>query len=207
MLENPGNKLGKEALVALSVLLAIVANLFVLKQTTLFSFNVTCSDAFAIGSIFGLNLLQQKWGKPIAKKTIWISFFAMAFFVVVSQIHLLYTPSRFDESHGHFAYLLSYAPRILLASITAFFITQQLDVRLFGLLQKTPLSWKNRSTISLLISQAVDTSLFTFLGLYGVVQELGSIMGVSYVVKCAVIGLTALLTRVWNPQPEQADEV
>ena len=49
---------------------------------------------------------------------------------------------------------------------------------------------------TLLISQALDTILFSFLGLYGVVQELGSVIVVSYLVKCAVILLTSFSTRV-----------
>jgi uncharacterized integral membrane protein (TIGR00697 family) len=185
-------KLGKEAIVSLSVLLAVLANFFVLKQMSLFGFNVTCSDAYAIGSIFGLNILNQVYGKEIAKKTIWISFFAMTFFAAMSQIHLFFEPSSYDTTQVHFSALLLAAPRLLFASITTFFIVQQIDVRVFGLLQRFP--WKIKSILSLLFSQAIDTVLFSLLGLYGVVQELGSIIVVSYIVKCAVIGLTSMVS-------------
>lgn len=185
-------RMGKEALVSLCVLLSVFANFFVLKQTTLLGWNVTCSDAFAIGSIFGLNLLQQAYGQEVAKRTIWISFFGMVFFALMSQIHLLYLPSSYDVSHGHFAALLSVTPRLLVASLVTFFIVQQLDVRLFRMLAKV----KFRMTISLLISQALDTVLFSLLGLYGVVEELGSIIVVSYLVKCAVILCTTFSTRM-----------
>lgn len=187
-------RMGKEALIALCVLLAVLANFFVLKQISLLGFNVTCSDAFAIGNIFGLNLLQQGWGQELAKKTIWISFFAMLFFAVMSQIHLLFVPSNFDTSHTHFTALLGVAPRLLAASLLTFFIVQQADVKLYSMLKTIP--WKRRIVISLLISQAFDTVLFSFLGLYGVVQEIGSIILVSYVVKCAVIFVTSLSTRM-----------
>src|ERR1700676_46225 len=77
-------KIGKEALIALCVLLSVLANFFVLKQMYLFGWNVTCSDAFAIGNIFGLNMLSQAYGREAAKKTIWISFFGMVFYAAVS---------------------------------------------------------------------------------------------------------------------------
>ncbi len=183
-------KIGKEALIALSVLLAILANFFVLKQVELFGWNVTCSDPFAIGSIFGLNLIQKGFGREAAKKTIWISLWGMVFFVIVSQIHLQYEPSRFDSSQGHFMALLAPAPRLLFASMITFFIVQQLDVRIYGFLK--------RNTPSLFLSQAIDTVLFSFLGLYGIVQEIGSIIMMSYCVKCAVILITTASARFFQ---------
>ncbi len=156
-------RMGKEALVVLCVLLAVLANFFVLKQISLFGWNVTCSDAFAIGNLFGLNLLQKHHGQAIAKQTIWITFFGMLLFALMSQIHLLYLPSSYDTSHTHFAFLLSYTPRLLIASMLTFFVVQQIDVRLYPLLS----SWKNQMTISLLISQGIDTALFSLLGLRG----------------------------------------
>src|SRR5581483_7233115 len=77
-------KLGKEALIVWIAIQGVLANLFVIKQMHFFGFNVTCSDVFAIGSILGLNLLQRHFGKEVAKKTTWISFFFMSFFALMS---------------------------------------------------------------------------------------------------------------------------
>ncbi len=199
-------RIGKEALISLSVLLSVLANFFVLKQMHFFGWNVTCSDAFAIGSIFGLNMLSQSFGKDVAKKTIWISFFCMIFYVAVSQIHLFFVPSPHDTSQDHFRYLLSTAPRLLIASLVTFFIVQQFDVRLFGLFQKK-FSWQIRSTLCLFISQALDTALFSLLGLYGIVSDLFSMMAVSYLVKCAVIALTSVGAIFFNPFKKLTHEI
>jgi queuosine precursor transporter len=194
-------RIGKEALIALCVLLSILANFFVLKQMDLFGWNVTCSDAFAIAGIFGLNMLTQAYGREIAKKTIWISFFGLLFFAAVSQIHLLYQPNVYDESQAHFSFLLTSAPRLLIASLLTFLVVQQFDVRLYGFFQKkfSGLSWQARSTVCLLTSQILDTVLFSLLGLYGIIQELTAMMVVSYLVKCAVIALTSLAASFFNP--------
>lgn len=177
-------RLGKEALVVLFTLMAILANLFVIQQIELGGLNATSSDAFAVGALFSLNLIQKFYGREVAKKTIWISFFAMLFFVAVSQIHLLFTPSPLDTSRAHFAPILSTAPRLLIASLSTFFIVQWIDLYLFAKLK--------RMALSLFISQAIDTALFTFLGLYGLVGKLFHVMLISYAIKAAAITLTTL---------------
>lgn len=190
-----GRRLGKEALITLAVLLALLANFFVLKQIDLLGWTVTCSDAYVIGHLMCLNLLQQEEGKECARKTITLSFAAMLMFVLLSQIHLLFQPSGYDTSQGHYWALLGVAPRLLSASLATFYCVQRLDLFLFGkVLKALPrVSWRLRSAISLVVSQAADTLLFTLLGLYGVVEDWVSIFWMSFAVKCAVIGLMALI--------------
>jgi uncharacterized integral membrane protein (TIGR00697 family) len=194
-------RIGKEALVALSALQAVISNLFVLKQMVLFSWNVTCSDVYAVGTILSLNLVQEYFGKDAAKRSIWISFFGMFFFGLMSQLHLLYAPSPYDAGQSHFQFLLNPAPRLLLASWIAFFTVQHTDLYFFGFLKKTlnGLSWKWRNLLSLLLSQLLDTFLFTFLGLWGTVASLGSIIAFSLTLKLLIIfsitSLTALAKR------------
>ena len=128
-------KLGKETLVAWVAVQALIANLFVLKQITLIGLDVTASDAFAIGSLLGLNFLQEYFGQEEAKKATWICFFFMIFFALAAQIHLLFQPSPFDTSHSAFSTLLIPAPRIFIASLSVYFLIQQLDIRLFRFLK------------------------------------------------------------------------
>ncbi len=124
-------KLGKIFLTTWIAIQAILANLFVIKQICFFHFNITCSDAFAIGSVLGLNLLQEYYDKQSAKKALWAAFFAMFFFSIMSQMHLLYTPSDYDTTHQAFKQLLSPSPRLFAASIFVFLITQHLNIHFF----------------------------------------------------------------------------
>lgn len=190
-------RVGKEAVVTLAVLLVIFANFFVLKQVRLLGWTVTCSDAYVIGHLMCLNLLQQEYGKGSAKSAMTLSFAAMLIFTLMSQIHLFFMPSGVDTSQGHYEALLGVAPRLMAASLMTFYCVQRLDLFLFGkMLGKSwPKSWQVRSAMSLVISQAADTLLFTLLGLYGVVDSWMSIFWMSFGVKCAVIGLMALIWR------------
>ncbi len=182
-------RLGKEALVGFISICCILANLFVLKQTTLFGLDATCSDAFAIGAVFGLNLLQEYFGKSIARSAIWISFFLLFFYTIVSSIHLLYEPSAHDTMQQHYAPILQFMPRIAIASLAVYIIVQQLDTFLYGILkyrfQGRYLTVRNYISISL--CQLIDTILFSFLGLYGIVENVWHIIAISYSIKLLLI--------------------
>lgn len=175
---------GKNALIALLAIQGVLANLFVIKQITLFGFSVTCADVFTIGAILSLNLLQEYFGEKTARFAVKISFISLLFFVLLSQIHLLYVPSETDTTQVAFQIVLVHSVRIIFASLVTFYIVQQFDVRFFGWLKgKLPI----RVAISLVCSQFLDTVLFSLLGLYGIVDSVIHIMIVSFVVKCMII--------------------
>ena len=186
-------RLGPEALVTFVSMCAVLANLFVIKQTTLFGFTATCSDAFIIGAVLGLNVLQEYYGKKLAQKAIWISLFSLIFYALLSQVHLLYLPGIHDTAHPHYAALLGFMPRITIASFVTYFIVQQVDYLLFGFLKKMFAGkyLAARTTASLMICQLLDTVLFSFLGLYGIIENIGDIILISYTIKMAVILLSA----------------
>ncbi|MBA2369522.1 MAG: queuosine precursor transporter [Candidatus Protochlamydia sp.] len=184
-------RLGKSALIAWIAAQALIANLFVLKQISLFGFNVTASDAFAIGGLLGLNFLQEYFGKEEAQKSTWICFFLMSFFVLVSQIHLNFIPSLYDDTQPSFLRILSPSPRLLASSMLVFIIVQRLDIYFFAALKKMrpQMNFTFRAAICLVISQFLDTLLFSLIGLYGLVASLVDIILLSFMIKLIVIFL------------------
>ncbi|NGX45649.1 MAG: hypothetical protein K940chlam2_00805 [Chlamydiae bacterium] len=193
-------RFGKEGLTAAVALLALIANLFVLKQVSLFGFEVTCSDAFTIGSFLSLNLLREVGGKGAAKRAISLTFFVLLGFALLSMVHLLFRPTDADFAHSAYALLLKPAPRLFLASLTSFYLMQRLEVFLFSWISKrTTLPFTVRSSLTLSATQLLDTLLFSFLGLFGIVAHLMHIIVISYLVKLLAIffaaPLTLLITR------------
>jgi uncharacterized integral membrane protein (TIGR00697 family) len=189
------SRMGKHALITFIVLQSIFANFFVVKQMSLFGFSVTCSDVFAIGGILGLNLLQEHYGRSEAKKAIKIAFFGLLFFMAMSQVHLWYTPIPEDGTQEAFSLILSHTPRIALASLGVYFFVQKLDLHLFGWLQSIfqgkylPF----RIGISLVITQFLDTVLFSIFGLYGLVASLWDVIIMSFFIKCLIISFSSFL--------------
>ena len=185
-------RLGRTALVAMVTLQAVMANLFVVKQMTLFGFQVTCSDVYAIGCMLSLNLLQEYYGSKEALKAARLSLFCMLFFAGMAKVHLAYAPNAYDASQAAFQTIFASSWRLFLASIATYFTVQMLDLSLFGWLRRK-LQGKIfgiRLISSLGFSQIVDTCLFSFLGLYGLVPSMMDIILVSLFVKwCAIVAL------------------
>src|SRR5262245_50946995 len=92
--------LGKEALVAFTVITILLGNLFVLKQTTLFTLDATTADTLAVGSMLGFNLLQEFYSRSLARRTIIITFVMLVMYMILAQFQLLYVPSSIDQTHG-----------------------------------------------------------------------------------------------------------
>lgn len=181
--------LGLEALVAYAALLTVLMNLFVTKQIALFGLSATAADALAIGSTIALNLIQEYISRDQARKAIWICFFSAAVYVACSMLHLWYVPLATDTMDVHFKALLWPMPRIIAASFTSYLIAQHVEWALYGFFKQRLKAalFVFRNYASLAVSQALDTVLFTFLGLYGLVDNVWHIIGISYAVKIVLI--------------------
>ncbi len=185
-------RLGKSALTAYISLLFVIANIFVIKQIQLFGWSVTSADAFIVGISFGINLLQEFWGKESARKAIWISFACSLFFMIISQCVLAYIPASFDDAHIHFAHIMTYTIRITLASFISYLITQFTDMYVYGYIKQAAHGkyFIIRNYFAMCSSQLLDTILFSFLGLYGIVDNILHIMIMSYGIKIIAIAMT-----------------
>lgn len=192
-------KISKEALIALICIQCILVNFFVTKEIILFGLSATASDALAVGITLALNLTQEYYHRETAQKVIWISFFSSIFYTVLSLFHLAYIPSSTDISNIHFKALLKPLPRIIFASLIVYLIVQHIDCRLYGYLCKR-FEYKHflfRNYSSVAISQFFDTTLFSFLGLYGISPSysslitIGQIIIVSYTIKLLTILISA----------------
>jgi len=186
-------RLGKEALVTLIALCVVMANLFVLKQIVLFHLQVTCADLYAVGGMIALNLLREFHGPKIARQVIWISFGAAMLFTLFSLVQIVYKPSSGDWAHTSFVTLLTPVPRLMAASLGVYFIVQRLDLWLFERLKKS-LPLGVRTAVCVSISQLIDTVLFSFLALAGLVESIFSIIVVSYAIKLVALALMTPLT-------------
>lgn len=196
-------RMGKEALMAWIAMQGVLANLFVVKETTLFYLQVTCSDVYAVGSFLCLNLLQEHYGKETAGKGVSIALVCQLFFLGMSQLHLLYEPSINDQSQGAFQTILGIYPRVTIASLAVFYFVQRMDVVVFDKFKRIwpRMHFVYRGGACLVISQVVDTVLFSFLGLYGVVHAIGDVMLMSLVIKGALIVLTSPFLKLIKPVP------
>lgn len=187
--------LGRQALVAFISVQAILANLFVIKQIKLFGFTATAADVYIVGSVLGLNLLQEYYGKKIARNAIWASFAMLIFYTIVSQFQIWYLPGVDDFAHDHFQALLHHMPRIAIASIFVYLIVQHIDSFTFDFLKRimNKRFFVVRNYLTISFSQLIDTVLFTVLALYGIIPDIFQVMIVSYTIKMIMVFLVTPL--------------
>jgi uncharacterized integral membrane protein (TIGR00697 family) len=199
-------RFGKEGLIALFCLQALLANVFIFKQMACFGLIVTCTDTFIIGCDFSLGLLQRHHGADAAKKAVAICLLLLIFFVLMSKLHLLYIPSSFDTYHHVYTTLFQTTPRIICASLMVGFLSQKINIYLQGLTQK----FFNNSKAALILflpialSQLFDTVAFSFIGLYGQVHSITNIILMSYIIKLITLILMSpfgQLSQKFYPLP------
>lgn len=186
-------RLGRSFLVSTLAMYGILANLFVLKQISLFGLGVTSSDVFIVGISLGLNLLQEKYDQEVAQKAVWASFWCLGTYTILSQFQLWYMPNAQDVVCNNYAALLSIAPKLTLASLISYVVSQTIDVNLYGYLRKKLTSnrfYFIRNYTSIAVSQLVDTILFSFLGLYGLGYNMLHIIAFSYFIKLLAITIS-----------------
>ncbi len=192
-------RLGKMALSFFVIFCVLCANLFVIKQISFFGLTITPSDPFTIISFLSINLLQEWYGKELSKKTLQLALFFSLVFLGASQIHLCYSPSLMDQTDSSFHKIFSFSPRIIFSSLFVFFISQKCNLTLFSWMHRiSTLSLNRRITISSLISQLLDTLLFSFLALYGIAERIFHIILVSYSIKVLCIFFSHPLVSLYR---------
>jgi uncharacterized integral membrane protein (TIGR00697 family) len=183
---------GASMLMALIGLLVVLMNLVVLKQVQLFGWEATTADGLGIAAGLGINLLREYGSVGLARRAIWLSFGMAAMTALIGYLVVCFVPSPSDQGHQAVAMLFLPSLRILAASLVSFLICEQFEIRWFGWLKK---QWSGRHLalrhmVSLAGSQALDTALFSWLGLSGWVEPLVEIACVSYLVKLVAIAVS-----------------
>jgi uncharacterized integral membrane protein (TIGR00697 family) len=181
--------IGKEALIALIALQGLIANLLISKQIELVGFEVTTTDVCMINAVIGLNFLQEFYGSLWAKKAIRISLASSCWSLGILFFHLKYLPSPNDYADSHMQVIFAILPRIVLASISVSWAIQYLERKLYAFIKvKFPkASFTLRNCVSIALTQTLDTLIFSFVGLWGIVASLENVIVMSLVAKALVL--------------------
>jgi len=185
-------RLKEQGLIAYISLLFIMANIFVIKQISLFGLCVTSTDAFIVGISMSCNFLQELYGKESARTAVRISFVLCILYMIIAKIIVAFDPAPCDQMHHLFTQITTHTTRITLASLAAYFLTQMLDIYLYSLIKKLTNGrfFVLRNYFSIALSQLTDTVLFSFAGLYGIVDNIFDVMIFSFIIKIMAIAAT-----------------
>jgi len=147
----------------------ILANIFVTKQITLFGLAATGGNVM-YGTIFlATDLLSEHYGKAFARKAVFIGFFAAIVYLVMSQFIVSFIPAGYDTVQSGMQSIFSFAPRIILASLIAYLVSQLHDVWIFHLIKEKTHGRKLwlRNNGSTWLSQLIDSLTFSLVAFAG----------------------------------------
>lgn len=183
---------GKKGLLAFNVLATLLANIEVLILVRAFGVEMTLGNVLFASTFLITDILSENHSRKDANKAVIISTLCSVIFIVISQSWLLYEPSENDWASGAFRTIFSSTPRIVCASLAVYLLSQLTDVWLyhkwwewcrkhFGDEKKGLWIRNNGSTM---ISQLINTFLYTFLAFYGTysISTLVSIFTSSYLI-------------------------
>lgn len=111
------------------------------------------------------DLLNEKYGHQEAKRAVWFGFFTLICSTIMMQMVLAFKPAEqgIDGVQGAMELLFGLLPQLAVASLSAYFISQFLDVKLFSKLRgKFPArnQFWIRINVSAVISQFIDSLVF-----------------------------------------------
>jgi len=169
-------KAGLQVAIALAILLA---NLQGPKLTVIFGLQTSLGVIFYSSIFFATDVLSENYGKEAANKAVRMGFAVSVIVLIMLSLALLYLPSTqpgtaaFSASiHGAFETIVNFTPRFIFGSLLAYFISQHFDVWAFHKIKSmTGDRWlwlrNNGSTLS---SQVVDTTIYSLVAWWGIVD-------------------------------------
>jgi uncharacterized integral membrane protein (TIGR00697 family) len=170
---------GREGLLGCIILSILLANLQGPKLTTIFGLQTSLGVIFYSSIFFATDLLSEKYGRAMANRAVLIGFSVSCILVLMLSIALLFLPSTDPETaefssriQQSFENILNFTPRFVFGSLLAYLISQSLDVWLFHWIRKKTagrMLWL-RNNGSTMISQAVDTLIYSLVVWWGVVE-------------------------------------
>ncbi|KIX89800.1 membrane protein [Staphylococcus microti] len=161
---------GKQGLYAWVAMGTIIANIQVLKTVDIFTISATLGNVMFASIYLATDILNDIYGRKVAKKAVWLGFSSTLVMIVVMQISLAFAPSEADVAQDALQTIFGVIPRIALASIVAYIIGQHIDVFVFNAIKKVFKSDRTfiiRAYGSTTLSSIIDTALFVLIAFYG----------------------------------------
>lgn len=156
---------------------SIMANILITKSIDLIGFSATLGNVLFASNFLATDILTENYGVESAKKGVKFGIFAVLFFLIVTQTALLFVPNELDIANESMMTLFSLTPRICLASMVLFALSNILDVRLYEYLRiKTngKYMWF-RNNVSTILCNGTENFIFYFIafgGIFGIKELL-----------------------------------
>ena len=167
---------GKAGIFAWTSIATITANIEVLMLIKAFGMDQTLGNTLFAATFVATDILSECYGKKTANRAVWIGVATNVAFLCLSQSWFLYTPGAEDFARPAVETIFKNTPRIMLASLLGYIISEKYDVwayhalwnfttKKFGDEKKYLWIRNNGSTLS---SQLINVVIFSCIAFWGI---------------------------------------
>ena len=187
-----------DILVALFVAVLLISNIASTKILTFWKFTFDGGTLlFPLSYIFG-DILTEVYGFRRSRRVIWLGFICALLMSLVLYVVQSLPPAADWPHQQAFENLLGFVPRIVLASLIAYFMgefTNSVTLSLLKIKTKGKFLWV-RTIMSTIIGEGIDTMVFCMVAFYGVLPDnvLWAVILSNYIFKCSIEILFTPLT-------------
>ncbi|MFS0725614.1 queuosine precursor transporter [Paenibacillus sp. 1P07SE] len=202
---------GKKGLFVWVALATVLANIQVVKTIELAGIVATLGNTIYATVYLATDLINEKHGEKEARQVVWFGFFTLIATMVMMQMVLAFQPQPSDIAQDALVTIFGMGPRLVAASLSAYLVSQFLDVKLFAYLKQW---FPARSQLWLRmngssgVSQLVDTLVFctiAFAGLYSLdiwLEILVTTYVLKFVISAAATPVLYMARRFRHPADE-----
>ena len=194
------------ALVSLSMAFAtllLVANIIAVKLISIGEWIVPVAVIAYPLTFLVTDIINELYGRHTATRVVWIGLAVNVLMVILIYVGKIIPPASLWEGQEAYTTMLGAVPRIVLASMVAYLVSQHHDVFAFDFWRrrtKGRFLWL-RNNASTMVSQGIDTLLFISIAFVGIVPThvlLNMILG-QYIIKlCIAVADTPLCYALVN---------
>ncbi len=149
----------------------IAANIQVVKTVELFGFTATLGNIVYASSFLITDILSENYGVAGARRAVFYGFASVIGFTILMQLSLFFEAAPVDFAQESLAVIFGFLPRIVLASLLAYGVSQFHDVWAYAfwkrLLPDRRYLWI-RNNASTVVSQLIDSAVFATVAFVGV---------------------------------------
>ncbi len=149
----------------------IAANIQVVKTVELFGVTATLGNIVYASSFLITDILSENYGFAGARRAVYYGFASVIGFTILMQLSLYFEAAPVDFAQESLAVIFGFLPRIVVASLLAYGVSQLHDVWAYAfwkrLLPKRRYLWV-RNNASTVVSQLIDSLVFATVAFLGV---------------------------------------
>tara|TARA_B100000686_G_scaffold54541_1_gene58785 strand:- start:5294 stop:5920 length:627 start_codon:yes stop_codon:yes gene_type:complete len=178
-------------------------SLAVIFTTLLLTANISAVKIIAIGSegidagiiaypltFLISDVISEVYGRKTTTKIIWLGFIANLLMISIIYVAGILPSATFWNDQQSYDQILGAVPRIVIASMVAYLVSQNHDVLAFEMWKKVTggkFLWF-RNNASTVVSQGIDTTIFiliAFVGIYSF-DDILNMIWITYLIKIVV---------------------